>query len=203
MHVQTPFRETNVVRLIELVRSHPLATFVVEVGGELTANHFPMLVDDDGAALTAHIPKSNEIWRGLGRNTRALCIFTGPDAYISPSWYPAKKVHGKVVPTWNYSAVHMTGAVQVHHDVAWKKNHLEALTDLMESNRAAPWHVDDAPSSFTAAMMEAIVGLEIHIETMTGKFKLSQNRAQEDRDGAVAGLQAQGKMELAEMMINE
>ena len=200
MYVPDHFREDDRESLMRFIGEFPLATFVAEIEGRPVANHFPMLVTD--RSLTAHIPRSNSLWREI-EGAEVLCIFTGPDAYISPSWYPSKERHGKVVPTWNYSAVHVYGTVKIQHDSDWKMSHLESLTDFFEKNQREPWRVSDAPSAFTEKMIAAIVGLEVSIDRIEGKFKLGQNRSAEDRAGAISGLRAVGAGSLAEMMERE
>ena len=200
MHIQEHFRKEGRDELLGFIGEYPLATFVVGVEGRMTANHFPMIVTD--GVLAAHIPAANPIAKVIdGQN--ALCIFTGPDAYVSPSWYPSKQAHGKVVPTWNYSAVHVSGKVATQDSVAWKMSHLEALTQFFETNQTQPWRVSDAPRSFTEKMIGAIVGLEVSIDEIEGKFKLGQNRSEEDRSGAISGLRSAGASEIAGMMIRE
>ena len=146
MHIQDHFREEDHESLLRFIGEFPLATFVAEIEGRTVANHFPMFVADGW--LTAHIPRGNPLWHEID-DAEVLCIFTGPDAYISPSWYPSKAVHGKVVPTWNYSAVHVYGSVKTQHDSDWKMSHLESLTDFFEKKQREPWQVSDAPSTFT------------------------------------------------------
>ncbi len=140
-----------------------------------------------GDRVIAHLAKANPHWRDLD-GARALLIVGGPEAYISPSWYPSKAEHGRVVPTWNYLAVHLTGTVTVHHGPAWLREMVTDLTERHEGERAEPWAVDDAPAEYVDAMLQAIVGVELAVERVEGKAKLSQNRPEPDQLGVIAGL---------------
>ena len=141
-----------------------------------------------GDRIIAHMAKANPHWRHIHDGAPGLIIVTGPEAYISPSWYTSKAEHGKVVPTWNYLAVHLTGAVHVHQESAWVREAVAELTSEHESNRPKPWHVSDAPTDYIAAQLTAIVGIEMQIERVEGKAKLSQNRSEADRHGVIQGL---------------
>ena len=140
-----------------------------------------------GDRVVAHLAKANPHWRDLD-GARALLIVGGPEAYVSPSWYPSKAEHGRVVPTWNYLAVHLTGSVTVHHDPAWLRGMVTDLTERHEGGRAEPWAVTDAPTEYLDAMLQAIVGVQLAVERVEGKAKLSQNRPEPDRLGVIAGL---------------
>jgi transcriptional regulator len=141
-----------------------------------------------GDRIIAHMAKANPHWRHIIDGTTSLMIVTGPEAYVSPSWYAAKAEHGRVVPTWNYLAVHLTGTVHVHREPEWVLDAVTDLTNEHESNQANPWHVSDAPDDYVAAQLKAIVGVEMHIESVEGKAKLSQNRSEPDRQGVIKGL---------------
>ena len=147
----------------------------------------------EGDRLVAHMARGNAQWRQIAERgdagTPALAICAAHQAYVSPSWYASKAEHGRVVPTWNYSAVHLTGRVRVHDDPEWLLGLLTRLTDAHESHRAQPWRVSDAPESFVTKQLRAIVGIELVVERVEGKAKLSQNRSEPDRAGVVAGLQ--------------
>lgn len=153
----------------------------------------------DGDVVTAHLARANEQWRGIGVDTPALLVVRGAQAYVSPSWYAAKREHGRVVPTWNYSAVHLTGRARVVEDPARLRDHVEALTRLHEGRRAEPWAVGDAPPAYVAGQLRGIVGVEVVVERVEGKAKLSQNRSVADRAGVVAGLRAEGGADAAAM----
>jgi transcriptional regulator len=144
-----------------------------------------------GDRVIAHMARANEHWRSIAPGSPALLVSTGADAYVSPSWYASKAEHGKVVPTWNYSAVHLTGRVTVHDDPAWVRDAVTELTETHEQPRPHPWAVSDAPEKYVAGQLRAIVGLEVVIERVEGKAKLSQNRSADDQDGVIVGLRAE------------
>jgi transcriptional regulator len=148
----------------------------------------------DGDRLVLHTARANPHWRSIPADgdLGALAIVTDAEAYVSPAWYPAKAEHGRVVPTWNYSAVQITGRVRRHEDPEWVRRAVTMLTEQHESSRAEPWAVTDAPARYVEKQLRAIVGLEVTIEKVEGKSKLSQNRSEEDRAGVVAGLRAEG-----------
>jgi transcriptional regulator len=143
--------------------------------------------------VIAHFAKANPHWREIAPATPALVIVTGPEAYVSPSWYAAKAEHGKVVPTWNYSAVHLIGLAKVHEDTEWLRMAVEELTNEHEQRRADPWHVTDAPRSYIDGQLRGIVGVELTVTRVEGKAKLSQNRSRADRQGVVEGLRGNGR----------
>ncbi len=151
-----------------------------------SATYLPVIWRGD--TVIAHFAKANPHWREIGSETPALVIVTGPDAYVSPTWYAAKAEHGKVVPTWNYSAVHLTGLARVHHDPEWLRMVVEELTTEHERGRKEPWHVTDAPSAYIDGQLRGIVGVELAVSKVEGKAKLSQNRSRPDREGVVTGL---------------
>lgn len=151
-----------------------------------SATFLPVIWRDD--TVIAHFAKANPHWREIGDDTPALLIVTGPDAYVSPTWYAAKAEHGKVVPTWNYSAVHLTGVARVHHEPQWLREAVEELTHVHEQRREEPWRVRDAPSAYIDGQVGGIVGLELTVSKVEGKAKLSQNRSRADRQGVVTGL---------------
>lgn len=142
-----------------------------------------------GDTVTAHMARANPHWTGITAGAPALLVVTGPQAYISPSWYAAKAEHGRVVPTWNYAAVELAGRITVHDDVEWVRRAVDELTGFHEADRVDPWATTDAPERYLAGQLRGIVGLEIAVERVTGKVKYSQNRSEADRRGVVAGLQ--------------
>jgi transcriptional regulator len=153
--------------------------------------------------LLGHLALANPQWRSVGPDTVALAIVHGPQAYVSPSWYPSTARHGKMVPTWNYVSVHFTGPLTVHRDAEWKRDIVTRLTARHEAGRPSPWHVTDAPAEFIDSQLKAIVGVEMTIVTVEAKEKLSQNRNPEDRAGALAGLRGEpgpGPAAIAELM---
>lgn len=143
-----------------------------------------------GDTVIAHLARANPHWREIGEATPALLVCTGPQAYISPSWYAAKAEHGRVVPTWNYSTVHLTGTARIHDDVEWVRGVVTSLTDHHEGRREQPWAVTDAPARFVDGQLRAIVGVEFTVERVEAKAKLSQNRSDADQAGVIAGLLA-------------
>lgn len=151
-----------------------------------SATYVPVIWRND--TVIAHLAKANPHWREIGPEAPALLIVTGPDAYVSPSWYAAKAEDGKVVPTWNYSAVHLACSARVHHDPEWLRMAVEELTDRHERGRQAPWHVSDAPSAYIDGQLNGIVGVELTVLKVEGKAKLSQNRSRADREAVVTGL---------------
>lgn len=185
------FRETRTDVLHAFIDAHPLGALVTQRSRGMTADHVPMLratLDDGTAVLRGHVARANAVHRELAADSPVLVIFSGPQAYITPSWYPSKKEHGRVVPTWNYSVVHVHGRIRFIDEAAWLQELVERLTDRHEAPRAAPWKISDAPASYITRMLEAIVGFEIRIEAIEGKFKQSQNRDARDRAGVAAGL---------------
>ena len=198
MYLPTHFHETRVELLHELIRERPLAALVTLTAEGLEANHIPFELDTEPAplgALRGHVAKANPVWRSFSPNVEALIIFQGPQAYISPSWYPSKKIIGEVVPTYNYLIVHGYGEMKIIHDREWLRGLVTRLTDRFEAGRDARWHVTDAPAPFIDKQLGAIVGVEIALTKLTGKWKVSQNRPAEDRAGVVDGLSARGDAE--------
>ncbi|MEO3474914.1 FMN-binding negative transcriptional regulator [Roseomonas sp. CAU 1739] len=195
MYNPPAFREDRPDVLGEIIRAARLALLVSAAadGGVPDATHLPMtLVPEEGpqGTLYGHVARANPQWRALAAAGAARAIFTGPEAYVSPSLYPSKAEHGRVVPTWNYVAVHAIGPVEIVEDAGRLHDIVTRLTQHHEAPRAAPWAVTDAPDDFVAAQLKGIVGVVLRIETLIGKRKLSQNRAQPDRDGVHAGLSA-------------
>jgi transcriptional regulator len=205
VYIPEKFRETRTEVLQGFVEQHPLATLVAQTSQGLTANHIPLIAElshPGGARLRGHIARANALWRDLAPQAPVLAVFTGHDAYVSPNWYPSKKEHGKVVPTWNYATVHVAGTIRFIEEADWLRGMVSELTDIHERTSAHPWQVSDAPADYIDAMLRAIVGLEITVTSAVGKFKGSQNRARADRDGVNAALRAAGRgaEELAELV---
>ena len=179
MYTPEHFEERDVTVLHALMRSHPLGAWVTHGEEGLVVNHIPFLVDStrgEYGTLIGHVARANPIWKSLTEERACVVIFQGPQTYITPSWYASKQVHGKVVPTWNYAVVHAHGVPCAIDDRAWLLKHVTELSDLHESERAVPWSVSDAPPDFIDSMLKAIVGIEIPISTLVGKWKTSQNR---------------------------
>ena len=196
MYLPAHFQENRIEVLHQLIRNHPLGMLVTLTANgagpqNLEANHIPFLIDTEPASygtLRGHVARANPVWKDFSREVEAMVVFQGPDAYISPSLYASKKEHGKVVPTWNYAVVHAYGEIKVVDDAEWMRPFLERLTDRHEAPRAAPWKVGDAPEDFLRTTMRAVVGIEIPISKLMGKWKVSQNRSKADREGVAAGL---------------
>jgi transcriptional regulator len=201
---QTPhFREERLEVQHTLIRNHPLGLLITAGPGGLQANFIPFVVYSGTSAhgtLRCHLARGNPQWRELQAVEQCLVVFQGPQHYVTPSWYPTKQETGKVVPTWNYVTVQAWGRPQVIEDTAWLRRQLDDLTLLKEGSRPSPWLVDDAPPDYVAAQMKGIVGVEIPIERIEGKWKVSQNRTEPDRLGVVAGLRASGSDVMASLV---
>jgi len=189
------FREDDRANQHGLIREYPLGLIVTAGPGGLMANPIPFLIDTDRSAngtLRAHLARANPQCEELSQVSEALIIFQGPQEYISPSWYATKPQTHKVVPTWNYATVHAWGRPVVIEDQKWLRRQIDDLTHLRESARADPWSVTDAPPSFVAGQIKGILGVEIEIARIEGKWKVSQNRPLADRESVVSGLAEQG-----------
>jgi len=185
------FDVSDLAELHDLMTSIRLAHLVSSTSGGLVGSIVPLLVDRDRGphgTLVGHVARANHHWRDLTPGVDSMAIFAGPDAYVSPSWYATKQETGKVVPTWNYVAVHAYGELVVHDDPGWLETLVRRLTDVQERGRDDPWSVDDAPADFVRAQLRAIVGIELPISRIEGKRKLSQNRPAADVAGVIAGL---------------
>jgi transcriptional regulator len=195
MYLPPAFRIEDLADQHEVIRRNPLATLITRSGNGMVADHIPFMVDaarGEKGVLRAHVARSNPLWRAHPSDAEALVIFSGTDRYITPSWYATKRETGKVVPTWNYVAVHAFGPLQIFDDEAWLRQQIGELTARQEAERSAPWAVTDAPAEFVAAQIKMIVGIEVPILRIEAKSKVSQNRPPADRDGVVSGLEAAG-----------
>lgn len=191
MHCPAMFREERLDVLHALMRAHPLGMLITTGAGGLTANLIPFSLHGD--VLRAHLARNNRQLDDLRAGTEALIVFQGPQSYITPSWYASKEEHGKVVPTWNFVMVQARGIPQVMDDAAWLREQVGQMTANLESQREQPWSVSDAPDDFIATQLRAIVGVEIPIASLEGKWKISQNRNEADRRGVIQGLAAEGR----------
>jgi len=206
MYTPAAFRDDEIASLHQLMEDTRLAILVTHDETGMQASHLPLLLRREQGAngtLYGHLARANPQWRALQNGAEVLIIFPGADAYVSPAFYPAKAEHGKVVPTWNYVAVHAYGIAEVFSDAQRLLNVVSALTDKHEAGRASPWAVADAPAEYIDKMLGAIVGFALPIERLEGKRKLSQNRSAEDIKGVREGLaaSADGKdRELAQLM---
>ena len=195
MYIPASNAEHRPGAMFDYMAAHPLATLVTSSGEGMIATHLPLLVDRRRGAhgtLAGHIARANPQQRQARDGDEALVIFSGHDTYITPAFYPSKARDGKVVPTWNYVAVHAYGTLRFVSNPVELRRHLEALTSRHESSRERPWAVSDAPDDYIARQLGAIVGVEIAITRLEGKWKMSQNRSSEDVDGVIAGLEASG-----------
>jgi len=195
MYLPTQFEETRQAVLHGHMRAHPLATLVTLDAGTFTANHIPLRVIADGSehgTLRGHVARANPLWRSIADGAPALAIFQGPDLYISPSLYATKRETEKVVPTWNYAVVHAHGSLRAIDDPAWLRHFLAELVDEHEAPRAAPWQITDAPAAFIDQQLRAIVGIEMVVSRLVGKWKVSQNRLPVDQRSTIDGLRRGG-----------
>ncbi|MCK7546144.1 FMN-binding negative transcriptional regulator [Marinobacter bryozoorum] len=193
MYVPNHFKEDDQEKLQQYIRDYSFGLLVVADDDGIEANHVPFYLSPGANGslgyLQCHLARSNPVRQRIQSASRVLAVFQGPDAYVSPSWYPTKAETGRVVPTWNYLAVHAQGRARIIQDSDWLKHHLHQLTDQHESQMDAPWSVNDAPTDFTERLVQAIVGVEISIERLTGKLKASQNQPEKNRAGVKAALE--------------
>lgn len=202
MYVPKHHEETDISVLHSLVQTHPLATWITQGYGELIVNHIPFFLDStrgDLGTLVGHVARANRVWQSFSTTVHSVLVFQGAETYITPSWYPSKQKDGKAVPTWNYAVVHAHGLPRVIEDRERLLQLLSQLTDVHESEQALPWKVSDAPQEFSDRLLQAIVGIEIPIEKLVGKWKVSQNRPASDKLGIVAGLLARNDPQSTEM----
>jgi transcriptional regulator len=202
MYIPKANEERRVPVMHELMRAYPLAALVTLGGSGLIASHIPLVLEPDGSeygVLKGHISRANLQWKDLAPDVDALAIFAGHQHYISPTWYPGKSTHGKEVPTWNYAVVHAYGALRLVEEKDWLLAHLHSLTDIHETASPTPWNVDDAPAEFIAVLLKGIIGFELPIRRLEGKWKVSQNRTEADRAGVTRGLTALDTPESLEM----
>jgi transcriptional regulator len=198
MYVPAHFREDRDAVLRDAMRRIGFATLVTQCRDGMEANHLPLLLEGD--VLQGHFARANPAWKALDPGTPALAIFLGPHFYVSPNWYPSKAETGKAVPTWNYITVHARGKITLHDDPDWLRAHVGRLSRFHEAERTAPWKVEDAPNDYIQGLLRAIVGFELSIEKLEGKWKLSQNRAATDIEGVKEGLAEDGRDDLARLM---
>ena len=200
MYQPPHFAETRPEVLYELIIANPLGLLVTNGPGGLMANHLPFHLDAAKSTLRAHLARANAQWKELAAGGECLIVFQGPHAYVTPGWYATKQETGKVVPTWNYAVVQVRGRPNVHQDADWLRAQVGELTDHHESSRAKPWAVEDAPEEYIASQLRGIIGVEIAIAAMDGKWKASQNRVEADREGVAKGLAAQGDSAMAALV---
>lgn len=206
MYVPAHFKPDD-AEILELLSSGRAANLITATTDGLLATMLPLVHDTSAArsglgpwgALLGHVARNNGQWKtpAIGE---AMVIVAGPDAYVSPAWYATKREHGRVVPTWNYITAHVYGRLVIHDDLAWVEANVRRLADHHERNRVEPWSVDDAPEPYIAGQLKAIVGVEILIDRVEGKWKLSQNRSDADIVGAIEGLEASGERDVSAAM---
>ena len=202
MYIPPQFEQPNIEVMHELIRNRPLATLITLGSEGINANHIPLhlsLPPEPFGVLRGHVARSNPIWSDLESDIDTLAIFHGPEAYISPSWYATKQEAGKVVPTWNYTVVHAYGSLRIIDDAVWVRAQLEALTNQNEAGFQQPWAVSDAPLGFTEKLIEAVVGIEMVITRLSGKWKVSQNQPPQNQNSVIQGLNARGQAEAIAM----
>jgi len=194
MYQPQAFREERIETLHSFIRAHPLATLITAGAGGLLANLVPFTLVEGGpkGTLRAHVARANDQVDALRSGSGTLVVFQGADAYITPSWYISKREHGRVVPTWNYVVVQARGTPRVIDDPDWLRAQIQNLTAAQEQKRPTPWNVNDAPEPFISGQIQAIIGVEIPISTIEGKWKVSQNRSAADRQGVEEGLRQEG-----------
>jgi Transcriptional regulator len=206
MYQPPHFREDRLEVQHGFIRSHPLGLLVTSGRSGLMANSIPFLLDEAASpqgTLKVHLARANPQWQDVEPGAEVLAVFRGPDAYVTPSWYETKRETGKVVPTWNYAMVQAYGRITVFDDPAWILDQVKALTTRHEASLPTPWAVSDAPEAFVNAQLKGIVGIAIEITRIEGKWKVSQNRPEADRQGVSAGLRGQadaGSQAMAELV---
>lgn len=196
MYVPPANQVTDEAELRAMVEAQRTAWLITaDEAGRPSATLLPIIWRD--STVIAHLAIANDHWKLLREDQPCLLISAGPDAYVSPSWYASKAEHGRVVPTWNYTAVELTGTVRVHRDSDWLRHAVTELTRLQEADREQPWAVTDAPEAFVTGQLRGIVGIEVTVTGVTGKAKLSQNRSAADQAGVISGLEAEPDPESA------
>jgi len=192
MHQIACFQENGLGKLHEFIRQNPLATIVTMGAAGMVANHFPVILKETGQGiLQGHFARANAFWRDIDPTVEALAVFQSINHYITPTYYPSKIEHDKVVPTWNYGAVHVQGPLRIIQDKDWILAHLNELTDVHEKDKAVPWSVNDAPQKFIERQLNGIIGFEISVASISGAMKMSQNKIAQDALGVVDGLRAE------------
>jgi transcriptional regulator len=201
MYIPRANQEDRILVLHKLMEDQPFASLITIGSSGLFASHIPMVLEQNGAKgqLRGHISRANTQWRDYTPSVEALAIFSGPQHYITPNWYLEKQESGKVVPTWNYVVVHAYGYLKIIEDGAWLVTHLASLTNIHEAASPVPWKIEDAPADYIASQVKGIVGLEMEVTRLEGKWKVSQNRSEQDRNGVAEGLAELNTTESLEM----
>jgi transcriptional regulator len=201
MYQPEHYRVEDVAQMHALMRARPFAALISCGSNGLYATHLPTVLKDEGAhgLIECHLARANPHWKDLAEGNEALMIFQGAEGYITPNWYPSKTLHGKVVPTWNYAVVHAYGRPEMMQDKDWLRRHVSELTAQQERNEPQPWMVTDAPASYVDVMLRGIVGFRFPVMRLEGKWKMSQNRDVQDREGVAKGLGQRGEDDDREM----
>ena len=201
MYLPKHFLVEDQAVLAELISEYPLATIIANLDGYFEINHLPLVLSADKSKLYGHIARMNPLTKVANSNHSSVtAVFHGPNAYITPAWYPSKQETGKVVPTWNYAAVHAEGTLKLIDDPHWLRSHVSQMTNIHEPTYQSTWKLDDAPEEYVQTMLKAIIGIEIDIKSLVGKFKLSQNRPIGDYEAVVEQLRKSPKEALQEML---
>lgn len=193
MYIPEHFREERIEVMHDLMRAYPLATLVTLAESGIVADHIPTLLSAETVPfgiLQGHVSRANPVWRDARPDVEALAVFQGPQSYISPSWYPSKQETGRVVPTWDYAVVHAYGSLRVIDDPDWLRSQVERLTVSQEAGFAQPWNVSDAPEDFIRQLIGGIVGIEMVVTRLSGKWKMSGNQSAANRAGVIGGLRS-------------
>ena len=201
MYLPKHFLVEDPAILGQLIAEYPLATIIGNLDGQLEINHLPLMLSENKTKLYGHIARSNPLTKVAGStNSAVTAIFNGPNAYVTPAWYPSKQESGKVVPTWNYAVVHAQGSIKLIENPAWLRSHVAQMTDIHEPTYQSNWKLDDAPEEYVQMMLKAIIGIEIEVNSLIGKFKLSQNRPAQDYEAVVKQLEKSPQEALQEML---
>jgi len=203
MYLPAQFEVTDKTALHGVIEKYPLGTWIVSSGldsnsdlnADLTINHIPFLLDEacaEHGTLVGHVARANPIWRLLKTRHTSAVVFQGEQGYVSPSWYASKQEHHRAVPTWNYAVVHAHGMARAIEDRDWLLRLVTRLSNKHEADQPTPWQISQAPAEYIEKMLETIVGIEMPIDKLVGKFKLSQNRSRADQQGVISGLQQVG-----------
>ena len=200
MYLPKHFSVDDPALLAQLIAEYPLATIVGSLENQLEINHLPLMLSSDRTKLYGHIARVNPLVKVAGSsNTSVTAIFNGPQAYVTPAWYPSKKETGKVVPTWNYAVAHAQGNIKLIEDAQWLRSHVAQMTNIHEPTYQSNWKLDDAPEDYVQMMLKAIIGIEIEVKSLVGKFKLSQNRPAQDYAAVVETIEKSPQEVLQEM----
>jgi len=201
MYLPKHFQVDDLQILAQLITEYPLATLVGNLDGHLEVNHLPLMLSANGKKLHGHIARTNPLVKVAEQDKRDVtAVFHGPNAYITPAWYPSKQETGKVVPTWNYAVVHAEGKFSLINDPSWIRQHVSQMTSIHEPTYQSNWKLDDAPEEYVQMMLKAIIGVEIEVSNLVGKFKLSQNRSPSEYAGVVENLQKYPEENLQAML---